>query len=207
MHTRHEADALELLESEDIELRELFTELQQRRGLSVQDRAEYGDIAREIVRHVAVREAALADVAHVASEDPQLLWLASRMEHDRVTNRPHVDRVERMSRGVQGINLRTGQDFDAEVEELIQLVGTEIEWDLDDAIPELRANLRRTHREERLKSAKHLRRHAPIHLHPHGPRWREHAPVLSRLRTVYDRLRGFPASRHHHRAGGGGTTV
>jgi hypothetical protein len=198
VRTRHEADALELLECEDLELRELFTELRQRRGPSVQDRSEYGDIAREIVRHVAVREAALADVAHVAADDPELRGLASRMEHGRVANRPHMDRVERMARGVQGINLRTGQDFDAEVEELIQLVGTEIEWDLADAIPELKANLRRTHRGERLKSAKHLRRHAPRHLDPHGPRWRERAPVLSRVRTVYDRLRDFPASRHHH---------
>jgi hypothetical protein len=191
---RNDANALELLESEDLQLRELFTELRQRRGASVEDRAEYGDIAKEIVRHVAVREAALIDVAEVASDDPRLSGLASRIEHGRSTCRPHIDRVEKMSRGVQGINLRTGQDFDAEMEELIQLVGTEIEWDVGEAIPELRAAFRDSHREDSLKSARHLRRHAPTNLDPNGPRWRERAPVISRLITIYDHLRDFPKS-------------
>jgi len=191
---RDNANALELLESEDLELRELFTELRRRRGSSVEDRAEYGDIAKEIVRHAAVREAALVDVTEVASDDPGLSELASRIEHGRNTSRRHIDRVEKMSRGVQGINLRTGQDFDAEIEELIQLVGTEIEWDLGEAIPELRASLKQSHREDELKSARHVRRHAPTKLDPGGPRWYERAPVISRLITVYDHLRDFPKS-------------
>lgn len=196
---RDDANALELLESEDLELRELFTELRQRRGSSVEDRAEYGHIAKEIVRHVAVREAALVDVAEVASDDPRLSEFTSRIEHGRNTSRPHIDRVEKMSRGVQGINLRTGQDFDAEIEELIQLVGTEIEWDLGEAVPELQASLEQSHREEELKSARHVRRHAPTKLDPGGPRWYERAPVISRLLTVYDHLRDFPkSSRHRH---------
>jgi hypothetical protein len=201
VHTRlrDDANALELLENEDLELRGLFSELRQRRGPSVQDRAEYGDIAKEIVRHVAVREAALIDVAVVASEDPQLGGTASRIEHGRSTSRTHIDRVEKMSRGVQGINLRTGQDFDAEVEELIQVVGTEIEWDLAEAIPELEASLQRNHRQDELKRAKHLRTHAPTRLDPRGPHWRERAPVISRLLTVFDHLRDFPsASRSHN---------
>jgi hypothetical protein len=191
---RDDANALELLESEDLELRELFTELRQQRGGSVEERAEYGDIAKEIVRHVAIREAALIDVAEVASDEPRMSELASTIEHGRTTSRPHLDRVERMSRGVQGINLRTGQDFDTEMEELIQVVGTEIEWDLGEAIPELRASLEDSHREDELKSARHLRRHAPTNLDPNGPRWFERAPVISRLITVYDHLRDFPKS-------------
>jgi hypothetical protein len=196
---RDDANALELLESEDLELRELFTELRQRRGSSVEDRAEYGDIAKEIVRHVAIREAALIDVAEVASDDPRMSEFASRIEQGRTMSRPHIDRVERMSRGVQGINLRTGQDFDAELEELIQVVGTEIEWDLGEAIPELRASFEVSHREDELKSARHLRKHAPTNLDPNGPRWREGAPVISRLITVYDHLRDFPKSSRRDR--------
>jgi hypothetical protein len=96
---------------------------------------------------------------------------------------------------VQGVNLRTGQDFDTEMEELIQLVGTEIEWDLTDGIPALKSNMTRTDRVGGLKSAKHLRKHAPTNLNPNGPRWRERAPVISRLLTVYDRLRDFPKSQ------------
>lgn len=201
MHTRARADvnALELLESEDLELRELFSELRHRRGVSVEDRAEYGHLAKKIVRHVAIREAALGDIAHVVSHDAKLSGIATRIAHGRNTSRPHVDRVERMSRGVQGMNLRTGQDFDSELEELIQLVGTEIEWDLGEGIPELNGSLKGTHREEELKSARHVRRHAPSHLDPQGPRWRERAPVISRLRTVYDRLRDFPSASRRNR--------
>jgi hypothetical protein len=195
LRTREDASALDLLESEDLELRELFTELRQRRGTSVEDRAEYGDIAKGIVRHVAIREAALDNVAQVTSHDPRLCELTSRIVRARTTSRPHIDRVERMSRGVQGMNLRTGQDFDTEMEELIQLVGTEIEWDLNDGIPALKSNMTRTDRVGGLKSARHLRKHAPTNLNPNGPRWRERAPVISRLLTVYDRLRDFPKSQ------------
>ena len=199
MRTRDDANALELLESEDLELRDLFTELRQVRGTSVEERAEYGDIAKEIVRRVAVREAALVDVAEVAGDEPQLSGVAARIEQGRSASRAHIDRVEKMSRGVQGINLRTGQDFDSEIEELIQLIGTEIEWDLTEAIPQLNATLQRTARDGELKSARHLRKHAPTKLHPAGPRWYERAPVISRLLTVYDHLRDFPKSRDNHR--------
>jgi hypothetical protein len=192
MSTRYDSNALELLETEDLELRELFGELRQRRGSSVEDRAEYGELAKEIVRHVATREAALVDVSRVAAEEPQLSEFVSRFDQGMRVRRPQIDRVERMSRGVQGINLRTGQDFDSEIEELIQLVGTEIEWELSEALPELRGSFRRTDHEAALKSASHIRTHAPTSLDPRGPRWWERAPVISRLITAYDHLRDFP---------------
>ncbi len=196
---RDDANALELLESEDLELRELFTELRQHRGVSVEDRAAYGDIAKKIVRRVAIREAALVDLAQVASNDPSVSDVAARIENGMQTSRTHIDQVEKMSRGVQGINLRTGQDFDTAMEELIQVVGTEIEWDLREAIPQLRACLTRTHRDDELKTARHLRKHAPTNLDPQGPRWRERAPVISRLLTIYDHLRDFPRASRDNR--------
>jgi hypothetical protein len=192
-------NALELLENEDLELRELFGELRQHRGTSVEDRAEYGDVAKEIVRRIATREAALVDVCSVATQDPQLRDVAARIEHGMQVRRPQIDRVEKMSRGVQGINLRTGQDFDSQMEDLIQLTGSEIEWELDEVLPELRAYLRQSDREADLKSADHIRRHAPTSLSPQGPRWWERAPVISRLITVYDHLRDFPRGPKHQR--------
>ncbi len=91
---RNDSNALELLENEDLELRELFGELRQRRGRSVEDRAEYGEIAEKIVRHVATREAALEDVSKVAAQDPQLSELASRIELGMHVRRPQIHRVE-----------------------------------------------------------------------------------------------------------------
>ena len=96
-----------------------------------------------------------------------------------------------MSRGVQGINLRVGQDFDGEMQELMQLVGTEIEWELGVALPEIKGSLRTSGLGDELKSADHIDVHAPTNLHPEGPRsWS--ADRSSRLLTVYDRLRDFP---------------
>ncbi len=189
---RRDADALDLLEAEDLELRRLFSLLQQRRGASVEDRADYGEIAKEIIRHVATREAALVDLLQVAESDPRLDDVASRIESEMPVRRQLIDRVEKMSRGVQGINLRVGQDFEPALEELVQIVGTEIEWELAEAIPAVKGVLKSSHQDERMQSARHLRRHAPTSLHPGGPRWRERAPVISRLITVYDHLRDFP---------------
>jgi hypothetical protein len=184
--------ALDLLESEDRELSRLFTALRLTRGPSVVERSEYGDIAKRIIRHLATREAALVDVSNVASSAPSLRQVSSRVEEGMREHRPYIDRVEKMSRGVQGINLRVGQDFDGEMDELMQIVDTEIEWEFGVALPALKGLLRAADREDGLKTARHLSTHAPTNLHPDGPRWWERAPIISRLMTVYDRLRDFP---------------
>lgn len=191
-----EGTALDVLQAEDLELRQLFAALGAARGTSVEERARYGDSAKEIIRHLAIREAALVDVAKVAGDDPNLQALASRIDQNIRQHRRIIDRVEKMSRGVQGINLRAGQDFDGSMDELTQLVGTEIVWELEVALPEVQGALRATRREDELKSAGHISAHAPTNLSPEGPRWWEQAPLISRLITVYDRLRDFPRARH-----------
>ena len=135
LRTQKHGNALDLLEAEELELRRLFTSLQSKRGPSVEERAAYGDLAKEIIRHLATREAALVDVAKVADTDPALSALSERFEASMHQRRPHIDRVEKMSRGVQGMNLRTGQDFDNDMLELIEIVGTEIEWELGRTLP------------------------------------------------------------------------
>ena len=163
-----------------------------RRGSSVEERAEYGDLAKAAIRHLATREAASIDVAKVTSIDPNLQVITERFEASFHVHRPYIDRVEKMSRGVQGINLRIGQDFESDMQGLIQIVGTEIEWELAEALPAIKGSLQRPYVEEQLKTAEHLSKHAPTNLDPERPRWRERAPVLSRLITVYDHLRDFP---------------
>jgi hypothetical protein len=184
--------ALDLLESEDLELRRLFTMLQQKRGLLVEDRADYGDLAKNIIRHLATRNAALVDVTGVLGDDTSLQEIVARLESNMLEGRPYLDRVEKMSRGIQGMNLRVGQDFDTEMLDLIQVVGTAIEWELEQALPQMKGSLTASQHEQEFKTAAHLEKHAPTNLSPDGPRWWETAPVISRLITIYDRLRDFP---------------
>jgi hypothetical protein len=192
-------NALDLLEAEDLELRRLFAALRASRGSSVEERAKYGDLSKEIIRHLATREAALVDVSSVASDDPNLEEVSNRMESGMREHRPFIDRVEKMSLGVQGINLRVGQDFDGEMDDLMHVVGAEMEWELSVALPDLETALRASDREDELKTAEHLAVHAPTNLHPDGPRWWERAPIISRLITIYDRLRDFPREAKRHR--------
>ncbi len=138
-------------------------------------------------------------MAKVADTDPALRDISEQLEASMHERRPYIDRVEKMSRGVQGINLRTGQEFDADMLELMQIVGTEIEWELGRALPEIKGALQGTEREDEFKSAKHLRSHAPTNLHPDGPHWWEGAPVISWVITVYDRHRDFPQANKSSR--------
>jgi hypothetical protein len=187
--------ALDLLEREDLELRRLFAVLRQHRGTSVEDRADYGHAAKDVIRHIATREAALVEVAESVTGRPGLEPVSARMQDSFGTRRRHIDRVEKMSRGVQGINLNVGQDFDDEVQELERIVGTEIEWELGEAIPQIQHALSDAEDADQMKSAHYLQKHAPTNLEPSGPRWIERAPVISRLLTVYDHLRDFPRRR------------
>jgi hypothetical protein len=140
MRTKSE-DALDLLESEDLQLRALFTRLQQSQGESVEERATYGDLAKEIVRHVAIREAAVADVVRSVGTEPQLASMSTSLERPMGVRRLMINEVEKKSRGIQGISLNTGQDFRGPLMELVQQVGPEIEWDLDEVVPAIRGSL------------------------------------------------------------------
>jgi hypothetical protein len=126
-HSEKQGSAMDLLETEDLELRGLFDALGLTLGPSMEERAKYGDLAKEAIRHLATREAALVNVSNVASSDPSLQEVSEHLQRSMQEHRPYIDRVEKMSRGVQGINLRVGQDFDGEMEGLLQVVDTEIE--------------------------------------------------------------------------------
>ena len=52
-HSEKRGSAIDLLETEDLELRRLFTALRATRGPSVEERAEYGNLAKEVIQHVA----------------------------------------------------------------------------------------------------------------------------------------------------------
>ena len=196
MRSDDSGTALDLLEREDLELRRLFSVLRQHRGSSVEDRAEYGQAAKDVVRHIATREAALVAMAESLTDHAGLEQVCARVQGNFGARRPHIDRVEKMSRGVQGINLNVGQRFDEEMLELERIVGTEIEWELEEAIPKIQHAIGAIPgAEDQMKSAHYLEKHAPTNLEPSGPRWIERAPVISRLLTVYDHLRDFPRSR------------
>jgi hypothetical protein len=198
VETMQSDDALDLLEREDVELRRLFAAIEEARADTVGGRAIYGDLAKNVIQHLATREAALVEVARKVEGVGDLGGVAPSLDPDPSIHRELLNRLEKMSRGVQGINLNTGQDFDGVLQRVIDTIGPEIERDLADAIPAVRGWLSKSDEEDPLKSADYVVRHAPTSLSPDGPRWYERAPVISRLLTIYDRLRDFPrASRHH----------
>lgn len=191
-NTMTEGDALDLLEQEDLVLRGLFAQMRSTHDDSVTDRADYGDLAKTVIQRLATREAAISEVVGAFADAPELAQVVARIEADTEVRRPLISRVEKMSRGVPPNNLNQGQDFDGALRDAVQQVGTEIEWDLDIALPRMKAVVRRSGRSDELKSASHVARHAPTNLHPDGPRWFERAPIISRLVTIYDRMRDYP---------------
>ena len=195
---KKDEDALDLLEREDVALRRLFSQVEEARGDTVLGRAGYGDAAKEIVQHLATREAALVEVARKIAHVPELGGAVVALDADSSTRRELLDRLEKMSRGVQGINLNTGQDFDGVLQQVIETIGPEIDRDLARSVPDVRSWLTKSGDQDPLKSADHVVRHAPTSLNPQGPRWYERAPIISRVLTIYDRLRDYPAATKHN---------
>jgi hypothetical protein len=58
----------------------------------------------------------------------------------------------------------------------MQVVGTDIGWELDIALPELKGALKVAGRQDELKTAGHLAAHAPASLHPDGAQRWERTP-------------------------------
>jgi len=191
--------SLDLLESEDRKILTIADEIATKRGSSVEDRADYGNEAKLLVRHLAAREAALLDVAEGLAKLTGLHELGDEFFGDPAPRRGKMDTVEHMSRGIQGMYLNTGQDFDGELSALLDLLRPSIEWDLYEGIPEVRARVGKRGAEV-FHSADHVAHHAPTSLNPTGPQWWERAPVVSRLVTVMQHLRDYPKASREARS-------
>ena len=206
-----EQTALDLLEDVDRRIMRLSAELADARsalqransGERVLVQADYGNEAKLLVRQFATREAAVVDVAEGLAHSGDAGDLpgparevAGRLMAGDEERRQLMDRVEQMSRGVQGMYLNVAQDFDAGLDELMESVRPQLRWELDEAVPALRRELGAEGCGRLFHSAKYVARHAPTHVSATGPRWYERAPVISRLVTVVHHLRDYPrASR------------
>jgi hypothetical protein len=194
-----DATALDLLEHENEDIHVLMDRLEATRGSTVDQRAEHGDLAKELIRQVTIREAALVEITEGLATFPQLTAVTDQLRDEMRFRRRAIDRVEHMSRGVQGISLNIGQNFEDELRTLTDLLGPEIDWQTAEAIPAVHRHLDDKTLAEVLPTASRVAKHAPTNLSPEGPRWYERAPVISRIITVYDRLRDFPKAQNSGR--------
>jgi hypothetical protein len=189
---RSKRNSLDVLRREDHLLKVLFQRVSAAEGSSVEARYEYGNAVKQIIRHLALRQASLMNVARVTSEFPSLRETANRMIDRGTKRRVLIDKVGDLARSIQGLYLNQGQDLDAPLTSLISEVDMEIDWELADAVPLIERTLSSRERDSLFYDARYVERHAPTRLSPSGPRWHERAPVVSRIVTIYDHLRDHP---------------
>jgi short-subunit dehydrogenase len=195
-----EQTSLDVLENENSQILEMLSELGESSSSSVEDPYVFGNLAKELLRHFAIRQASLMDVGAVISTIPELHDIGSRLIERATHRRRQMDEVFKMARAVQPISLNVGQDFNAVFEPLVEAVKQEIEWEGDRAIHKIREVLVADSPRRSLQSAQYIRHHAPTYLSTKGPRWYEHAPVVSRLFTMYEHLNDFPRASSESRS-------
>jgi short-subunit dehydrogenase len=195
-----ETTSLDVLENEDERLLGLIQGIAITRGSAVEERYEHGNLAKEILRHLAVRESSLVNVGAVISSVPELRTIGSRMASRAPERRGAIDEATRMARAVQPVALNEGQDFDGVFDPFLDAERQEIEWELSDAIPAMRKAIPEEDARKRFRSARYVRRHAPTFFSTRGPRWYEQAPVVSRLLTIYEHMNDFPRASKEWRS-------
>lgn len=189
---RDEDTSLDVLESEDRLLLEFFEKVKRNEGPDVEERYEYGSAAKQIVHHLAIRQSSLMDVARTIKGVPELRASAERMREQATSVHDQIDHLDDLSRSVQGISLNTGQDFDGPLRSLMEVVGKEIAWELQEAIPAVRSALGPDLATAGFKSGHYVRTHVPTGLHVGDPRWFERHALLARIVTLFDFLRDHP---------------
>lgn len=195
----HVKTSLDLLERENTVLCGLFDEIRDCRGQSVEERYDYGNLAKEIIRHLAIRQSSLMNVAATIAPTPSLRSTGERMSNGGKDRRRAYDEVGDLSRNVEVMNLNQGQDFDGPLMALIETVAPELDWELADAIPLIRSSMTAHDIAGRFCSVRYALRHAPTRLSVKGPQWYERAPIISRLLTLYDHLNDYLANNHDKR--------
>ena len=185
--------SLEELEREDRIIAGLIAQIRSHDHRGVEDRFAYGNCAKELIRRIGDREAALRDVAAVARRVPELRSVASRlMSHDMAIRSPY-DEVGDLSRGVRSLDLNTGQDFDSALRPLLEIVEREVSWELEVGIELIEGWLSRSE-SAGLHRQGWVQHHAPTHLGQGGARWWERNALCCRLVTIWDHLRDYPRS-------------
>jgi len=167
--------ALATLEREDRALLELFGEIDGPRNRSVDDRR-----ALEIVRHLAVREAALGELAEsggpgVAPDPPVVAsGAAARRALAGGALRQEGD-----------ASLVGRQEYDGPLSAVMALVRDQVTWERDVAIPVIEKAVRdgRLH----LFTDELAGRNVAAPPLAEGPRWFDRAPGVHRLRGWYTR--------------------
>jgi hypothetical protein len=187
-----EGTSLDLLEREDRKITDLYAQMAVHAGPGVEDRAEYGQLGKEIVRRITTRESALVDVATAAAGIPAVAAVGERLGANPVERRERIEGLEKMSRGIQGMYLNTGIDFDGELADLMAVIRPQIAWELEEAIPALRHAMTQKVEADTLQSASYVSKHSPTHVHPAGSRWYERAPIISRLISLFHHWSDFP---------------
>jgi hypothetical protein len=93
----------------------------------VEERATYRDLADEILRHVAIRESAVAGVVRSVGDQPQLDSMSKSLERRSSIHRRMISKIRRKSRRLRDVDLHPGQDLLGPLNDLVQAVGPEIE--------------------------------------------------------------------------------
>ncbi len=184
-------DAIDVLEEEDQALCELLPALQRSSGEGVPDRWEHGTQCKQLIRRMGVREAAKADIVHAVNGIDDLRMLKTHLEGQVEARRRAMNSLARIGRHVRAIEINRTDDFDGIVRGLRVVLDPEIDWELGQAIPELRQRMPASARAV-LHSDHYLRRHAPTKVNPDGFRWYERARVVSWLLTAWDHLEDRP---------------
>jgi hypothetical protein len=184
--------SLDVLVRENQILKDLFQQIDASRQSSVEARYDYGNAAKQVIRHLATRQSSLMDVGTAISEVPALATTAARMVGRGKDRRTLIDELGDMSRSIQSVYLNQGQDFDTPLTALMDALKNEMDWESAEAVPLIERTLSAEERGRLFESARYVERHAPTRLSVSGPRWWERAPIFSRLVTLYDHLRDHP---------------
>lgn len=186
-------DALDVLEREDNRIRLLFERLAAPANRSpVIERYDRGNVCKQLIRRVAIRESARDDIADALAKDGRFTAVTDRLGEHRELRRETMDHMEHMARGIQGIALNEGQDFDGAVTALESVISPEIDWELNEGIRLIAEALPDDARAHVLHSARYLGRHGPSHLRPNGTRWYQRMPLVRRMMTVRGHLEDYP---------------
>lgn len=160
------------------------------------DPVRHGSIAKFVLRHLAIREAARDDVVRGLKRTAHGASWRLVADEDRSELRRAIRCLHEMTRGISAYELDLGQDFEGAMERARSLALADLP-----AVPVWLAEKLGdvdTRKALRLHSARYIRRHAPTRLRPAGPRLYERFGPLERLRAGYDRLSRSPTAQDRY---------
>lgn len=198
MSTETANDVIDLLDQEDRAIEALLEEFDSSEAR--EDHVLRANIGLELRDRLAVQDAAKQELVHAVLDEHGRTELVEQLDGRARERRRLLAQLDDLTRGVSArdVHVGTGEEFDATVRQLKDLLTADLRFERAEVVPALRQELSADELSELGDKVEKVRGRAATHPRADTPLEHEGNPVTKKLKAAVDHVRDIAHDAPHH---------